>query len=126
MRRLTQLENLYLIRIAKMSDLGVLRELESLKTLRLYWMRNVTSLPSFVSLSRLLRVELDTMKGLTDLSPIAAAPAMRELRIAGMPQLDAESFRCFVNHPSLNELHAYTGKKSTNETIKRMFPEIAR
>jgi hypothetical protein len=109
-----------------MSDLGVLRDLESLKTLRLYWMRNVTSLPSFTRLSRLESVQLDTMKGLADLSPIAAAPALRELRIAAMPQLDADSFRCFVGHPCLDELYAYTGKKSTNEAVKHMFPEIAR
>ena len=84
LRDLTQLENLFMMRITKMSDLSVLRELESLKTLRLDWMRNVTSIPSFASLSRLQRVELDTMKGLTDLSPIAAAPALRRLHIGAM------------------------------------------
>jgi len=126
LRRLPQLENLFMMRITKMSDLNVLRELESLKTLRLDWMRNVTSLPSFASLSRLERVKLDTMKGLTDLSPIAAAPALRRLSIGAMPQLDADSFRCFVGHPCLAELYAYTGKKSTNEAVKRMFPGIAR
>jgi internalin A len=89
-------------------------------------MRNVTSLPSFASLSRLERVKLDTMKGLTDLSPIAAAPALRRLSIGAMPQLDGESFRCLVGHPCLDELYAYTGKKSTNEAVKRMFPGIAR
>ncbi len=124
--RLTHLENLFMMRITKMSDLSILRELESLKTLRLDWMRNVTSLPSFASLSRLQSVELDTMKGLTDLSPIAAAPALRRLTISAMPQLDADSFRCFVGHPCLDELYGYTGKKSTNEAIKRMFPGIAR
>ena len=126
LRRLTHLENLFMMRITKMSDLSVLRELEGLKTLRLDWMRNVTSLPSFASLSRLERVKLDTMKGLTDLSPIAAAPALQRLVISSMPQLDADSFRCFVGHPCLDELHAYTGKKSTNEAVKRMFPGIAR
>jgi hypothetical protein len=126
LRRLPHLENLFMMRITKMSDLGVLRELESLKTLRLDWMRNVTSLPSFASLSHLESVELDTMKGLTDLSPIAAAPALHRLAISSMPQLEAESLRCFVGHPCLDELYGYTGKKSTNEAIKRMFPGIAR
>jgi internalin A len=69
LRRLPHLESLSMMRITKMSDLGVLRELESLKTLRLDWMRNVTSLPSLASLSRLQRVELDTMKGLTGAAP---------------------------------------------------------
>jgi len=126
LRLLPQLENLFMMRITKLSDLSVLRELESLKTLRLDWMRNVTSLPSFASLSRLESVELDTMKGLTDLSPIAAAPALRRLNVGAMPQLDADSVRCFVGHPSLDELHVGTGKRSTNEAVKRMFPGIAR
>ena len=126
LRLLPQLENLFMMRITKMSDLSVLRELESLKTLRLDWMRNVTTLPSFASLSQLEKVELDTMKGLTDLSPIAAAPALRRLNISAMPQLDAEAFRCFVGHPRLEELHVGTGKRSTNEAVKRMLPGIAR
>ena len=117
LRRMTQLENLFMMRITKMSDLSILRELEGLKTLRLDWMRNVTSLPSFASLSRLERVELDTMKGLTDLSPIAAAPALRRVSIGGMPQLDAEAFRCFVGHPRLEELYGYTGKKLYREEV---------
>ena len=126
LQRLPHLENLSMMRITKMSDLSILRELESLKTLSLDWMRNVTSLPSFASLSRLKRVKLDTMKGLTNLSPIAAAPALQRLTIGAMPQLDADSFRCLVGHPCLDELYAYTGKKSTNEAVKRMFPGIAR
>src|SRR2546430_14721073 len=50
--------------------------ISSSKTVRLDRMRNVTSLPSFSRLARLDNVELDTMKGLTDLSPVAAAPAL--------------------------------------------------
>ena len=47
-------------------------------TLRLDWMRNVTSLPSLAGLARLDNVTLDTMKGLADLSPlVTAAPALR-------------------------------------------------
>jgi hypothetical protein len=89
--RLQKLESLFLVRITKMSNLSVLGELESVKTLRLDWMRNVTSLPSFSRLSRLEILELNTMKGLTDLSPIAAAPALRRLRISAMPKLDARA-----------------------------------
>jgi hypothetical protein len=124
--RLPRLQDLFLMRISKLSDLGVLEGLESLKTLRLDWMRNVTSLPNLARLVQLENVELDTMKGLTDLSPIAAAPALRRLSITAMPQLSAESLRCFVGHPRLEELRAYTGKSTVNAQIKRMFPAIAR
>ena len=124
--RLPDLEDLFLMRITKLSDLGVLGDLARLTTLRLDWMRNVTSLPSLAGLARLDNVELDTMKGLTDLSPLAAAPALRCLSIGAMPQLTAESFRCFISHPRLEELRVHTGRRSVNEQVKRMFPLIAR
>ena len=122
--RLPRLEDLFLMRITKLFDLGVLADLTGLRTLRLDWMRNVKSLPSLAGLIWLDNVELDTMKGLTDLSPLAAAPALR-LVVAAMPQLKAESFRCFIGHPRLEELWGHTGRSTVNE-IKRMLPLIAR
>lgn len=124
--RLAALENLFLMRVTKLSDLAVLGDLQQLTTLRLDWMRNVILLPSLDGLARLQEVTLDTMKGLTDLSPVAAAPALRHLSVAAMPQLSAESFRCFLHHRSLQELWAYTGKSRVNDAVKRMFPGIAR
>jgi hypothetical protein len=72
------------------------------------------------------KIELSTMKGLTDLSAIAAAPNLRRLAIDAMPQLTAESFRCLVGHPAPAELWAHTGKSRVNEAVKCMFPGIAR
>jgi hypothetical protein len=121
-----ELEALSLMRITRLSDLGMLADLHALTSLRLDWMRNVTALPSLARLSRLDSVELDTMKGLGDLAPIAAAPALRRLVVGNMPQLTAESFRCLVGHPRLEELWAYTGKSGVNAAVRQMFPAIAR
>jgi internalin A len=126
LRRLPALEELWLMRITKLSDLGVLGDLIGLIKLRLDWLRNVTALPSLARLLQLVDVTLDTMRGLTDLSPVAAAPALRRLAVAGMPQLTAEHFRCFVGHPRLEELWGYTGKARVNEAVKKMFAGIAR
>jgi hypothetical protein len=49
-------------------------------------------------------VTLDTMEGLTDLSLLAAAPALRWLSIVVMPQLTAKSFHCFLGSGSLSAL----------------------
>jgi internalin A len=124
--RFPKLEDLFFMRITKLFDLGILAEIDGLKSLRLDWMRNVTSLPSFARLTQLDNVELGTMKGLTDLSSVAAAPALRRLSVTDTPQLKAESFRCFIGHPRLEELWAYTGRSTTNDAVKRMFPSIAR
>jgi hypothetical protein len=124
--QLPSLEELFLMRITKLADLSVLAELAALRTLRLDWMRNVTRLPSLARLPHLDAVTLDTMKGLDDLSPIAAAPRLRRLVVAAMPQLTADSFACFHNHPALAELWANVGKARENEAIRRRFPTIAR
>ena len=54
----------------------MLWDLVGLRKLELVWMRNVTALPSLARLARLEDVRLETMKGLTDLSAVAAAPAL--------------------------------------------------
>jgi hypothetical protein len=124
--RLPALDELFLMRVTKLADLGMLADLAGLTKLRLDWLRNVTSLPSLHRLQRLEDVTLDTMKGLATLDQVAEAPALRRLSIAGMPLLTAASFRCLIGHPSLAELWAHTGKRTVNEEVKRMFPGIAR
>ena len=121
-----RLDDLFLMRISKLSDLGMLGDVVGLKTLRLDWMRNVIALPSFAGLAQLDDVTLDTMKGLTDLSPVAAAPALRRVAITAMPQLTTENFRCFLGRPALQELWVGTGRSRVNEQVKHMFPLIAR
>ena len=121
-----RLEKLTLMRISKMADLAIIAELSSLRELYLEGMRNVSTLPNLSLLTSLRRVRLDTMKGLTDLSPVGAAPALEELNITNMPQLDVDSFRCLVGHSQLKTIWAYTGRTKVNQAIKHMFPGIAR
>jgi hypothetical protein len=120
-----RLEDLWLMRITGLADLAVLADLPSLTTLRLDWMRNVTALPSFAPLGRLTEVVLDTMKGLTDLGPVAAAPALRRLEVANMPQLAPASFAGFQGHPSLERLRVGTGRVTVDEAVRAMFPGLA-
>ncbi len=124
--QLAALEELWLMRITQLADLGVLADLTGLKTLKLDWMRNVTALPSLHRHDRLENFELSAMKGLRDLSPIAAAPALRRLAIGEMRQLTPDSFRCFIAHPTLRELLVETGKLSLDAKIIDLLPDIAR
>ena len=123
--RMASLEELSLMRISQLSDLAVLGEVTGLKSLKLDWMRNVTQLPSLARLTRLENVELHQMKGITDLTPIAAVPTLRRLVIGDMRHLTPDRFRCFLGHPRLEEICAYTGKISLNDAIVEMFPTIA-
>ncbi|MGC2411293.1 MAG: hypothetical protein WA459_01155 [Stellaceae bacterium] len=121
--QLPELEELRLMRITKLSDLGILSDLVGLKTLHLDWMRNVTALPR---LPMLEDVTLDTMKGLTDLSPLAAVPTLCRLAIGEMRHLTADSFRCFIGHPALQELRIETGRRRVNAQVREMLPLVVR
>jgi hypothetical protein len=124
--QLPALEELRLMRITKLADLGILADLVGLKTLYLDWMRNVMSLPSFYRHERLDDVTIDNMKGLTDLSPVAAAPALRRLAVFDMRHLTIDSFRCLLGHPRLEEVRADTGKLTLNREVRKMLPGVAR
>ena len=128
---LPKLKALDLLRINMLDDLSILAKLTSLKELGLDSMRNVTSLPNLESLIHLEEVTLETMKGLAELSGIAAAPTLRRLTIAGMPQLDADAFRCMIGHPSLQELRLWSSlegavslRKSVREAVRRLLPDV--
>lgn len=127
-----KLEVLHLLRVRKLSSLSVLAKCTSLRILSVDSMANVESLPSLAALTRLESVELDTLKGFTDLSGVAAAPALKRLTVAGTPRLDAEAFRCLVGHPTLAELRIYPSlggaglKKPVLEAVKRLLPGVMR
>lgn len=124
--RFTRLAALYLLRIAKLSDLSVVAELAALNSLTLDWMPNVTALPNLSPLRQLETVEMESMKGLKSLEPVAAAPGLRRLQVVNMPQLKAADFACLIGHPSLEVLMAFPGGKRTHDEIKRMFPGVAK
>ncbi|WP_266157614.1 hypothetical protein [Dyella silvatica] len=130
---LPKLETLNLLRVNLLDDLSILAKLKPLRRLDLDSMRNVTSLPRLDSLTRLEEVTLETMKSLTALSAVAAAPALRRLTIAGMPQLDVDAFRCLVDHPSLQELRLWSSlegavnlRKSVREAVKQLLPNVTK
>ena len=91
---------------------------------------------SFPGLRRVLHELVDGLAAtsnrivLTSRYTARAARLLRDVparfEVIHMPQLTAESFRCFVDHPGLQELWTYTGKRTANEQIKRMLPLVAR
>ena len=96
-----RLRRLDLYRVRKLSDLGFVSRLSELQWLGLQALGNVGALPSLAPLRRLRRVALETMKGITDFRPIAAAPALEELSLIDMKHLQSEHLRPLVGHPNL-------------------------
>ena len=92
----------------------------TLQFLYLRELRNVTKLPSFAPLRALRRVDLETMKGLTNLRPVAKAPALEDLMVVGHSQLDPKAFRPFVGHPTLQRALVAIGSMKRNEAIEQL------
>jgi len=118
--RIGRLKYLELWMVKGLQDVHVIGELTSLQNLFLQALKNVTTLPSFRSLRCLRRVTLDTMKGITDLSPVADAPVLEELCVFGANHLQPEHFIPFVGHPSLKCASIGLGSIRKYEQVKKL------
>ena len=76
---MTTLKNLELWKILGLDNIEVLSSLIGLETILLQSLTRVASLPSLEKLVNLRKIVLDDMKGLTDISALATAPALSEL-----------------------------------------------
>jgi hypothetical protein len=92
---------LELWQVTGLSDLTPISHLYGLQYLFLQSLRNVKVMPSLSRLRFLRRIYLEAMKGLMDLQPVAEAPALEDLKVYSMHQLEPEDFRPFVGHRTL-------------------------
>jgi hypothetical protein len=74
--------------IRGLSDISAVGRMESLHTLFLQALKRVETLPDFSRAGGLRRVHLETMRGLTDLSPLESARGLEEIVILDMGHLD--------------------------------------
>jgi hypothetical protein len=118
--RIGRLRYLELWRIAGCQDLGPVGGLAHLQHLVLQALPRVRTLPSMAGMASLRRVTLDTMKGLTDLTPLRDAPALEEIVVVACPQLREEHFRPLVNHATLRRARVGTGSVKRNAAIQAL------
>ena len=109
-----RLRYLELWRITGLSDLSAIGELTELRYLFLQTLKHVIELPDLSHAIHLRRVHLETMKGLRDLSPLANAPALEQLLLLDMPQLQPEDLRCLAGHPTLKGIDVGLGNSRKN------------
>lgn len=84
-----------------MSDLSAIGQLAALELLSLYGLPRVLSLPSTAQLRSLTRDELGSMKGLSSIAPILAAPGLQELQLSRIVKLSSDDVTAIREHPSL-------------------------
>jgi hypothetical protein len=115
-----ELRYLELWMIRAFDDLQPVAEVTTLETLFLQALRRVTTLPSFERMPHLRHVHLETMKGLSDLSPLRSARNLERLLLVDMPQLQPNDLRVLMGHPSLRAIRIGLGSKKKNEAARTL------
>ena len=115
-----RLRYLELWQIRGLDDLGPVGEAVTLQHLFLQSLPRVGLLPDFSSLTRLRRVVLDNMKGVTDLAPLAAAPALVQLHVIDMRHFTVEQLECLADHPTLREATFGLGSLKRNAAAQEL------
>jgi len=116
------LQYLALWMIRGLHDLTPIADIPTLEYLFLQALKQVAALPSFGNCTHLTRVHLETMKSLTDLTPLLTAPALTQLTIADMPQLQPADVGVLAAHPTLQQLSAGLGSRRKNDELARLLP----
>jgi hypothetical protein len=113
--------------IKSLEDLSGVGELAKLRYLFLQDLKRVTQLPSFTHPANLERCHIENLKGVNDLSPIAAAKNLRELVVISMPHIPVSAFECFRNHPTLREASVGLGSLKRNAEVTKLLglPSVA-
>jgi hypothetical protein len=101
LEEMSQLTHLGYGRMTGLASLEVLRSLTKLEALELWWMKQVKSLPDFSRHNNLWCIQLLSMAGIADLSPIAAAPNLRQFHINAPHALSAAELKRFAGHRTM-------------------------
>jgi hypothetical protein len=108
------LAHLELCWIRRLTDLSFISRMKSLRYLHLEKLKQVRSLPSFRDLAGLRALSMDMMKGLTDVLPIAEAPALEWIRYTDAGNLQPSDFVNVVAMPSLRGIGVWFGSDRKN------------
>jgi hypothetical protein len=106
--------------IKGLSDISAVARIPTLQFLFLQSQAQITVLPSFAENASLRCVHLETMKGIRNLAPVAAAPALDSLLVIDCPQFGPADFAPFVGHPTLRSARIGTGSRKRNDAIKSL------
>jgi hypothetical protein len=111
--------SLTLGRLGDLSDLAPVAELPHLKDLRIFWQPKIKRFPSLRHLKSLQSVELDTLKGLTDLTGLAEAPSLEKITLVGA-RLDPQILKPLTRHPKLRRVDIALGSVQSNEAAAKI------
>ena len=108
--------------IRGLQDISPVGEVSSLQYLFLQNLPRVDRLPDMSRMSCLRRIDIESLKSLTDLSPLLTAPSLEELFLVNAGHLRPEQLECLVDHPTLRAVAVGLGSKRKNDAVEKMLP----
>jgi hypothetical protein len=107
------LKYLELWKILGLDNIEVISSLTGLESLFLQSLIRISTLPRLDNLTKLRKICLEDMKGLTDISALASAPVLEELRHISS-RLPIEDYLSLLEHGTLKEAHVGFGSLTKN------------
>ena len=119
LKGLENLKYLELWRIRGLENIEVISTLIGLESLFLQTLGRVSAIPPLERLTRLRKVHLEELSGLTDISSLAGAPALEELRhIASKSRV--EDYLPLLESRTLRTAHVGFGSVKKNQRFKEL------
>jgi hypothetical protein len=115
-----QMIDLSSMRTVQDADLAPIADCTPLTHLELYALPQITGLPDLSRLTNLQGAHLQTMRSLSSLAGLAAAPNLTYLRVEDTT-VDPEIFAALKGHPTLKEVTVIS-TKARREAIKEILP----
>lgn len=118
--RLPELHALELYGLRGIEDWSFLGSLAELRWLSVIRQRTLTALPPMEGTSSLYQLTLGEMKGLSDLTGLVRAKALRELNLVSMRHLRPEQLEAIRRVPGLREFSAVSTSRATDRAMERV------
>jgi len=120
LHQIGKLKHLELWQIKGLADIDAFAQIPTLQNIHLESLKQVARLPSLNKLRQLRRVTLHNMAGISDLSPVAKAPALEELLVVDAKHLQPEDFNPFIGHLALKSARIGLGSLRKNERVQQL------
>ena len=115
---LTSLQYVELWRVRGVADVGVLGRLVHLESFFLQDQPQVAALPDLSSSLALKSVWLEHMRGIVDLRPLAAAPALTEVSLVACQHMQPDDFAPLLDCCHLQRVNIGLGSDRKNKAVR--------
>jgi len=121
---LPKLRHFELWHVQKLADIEFISNLKRLEYLQISSLRNIVSLPKFTHNLHLVKLVLENLKGLDDISTLRNLKNLEEFWFIGANNLTPEQFKVVQQCPKLKMASVGFGSEKKNNELQEFFETI--